>query len=46
MSTEIVRSVAGKTARKITIGTVYPATIGMLPAFRSLSAAVLARVPP
>ncbi|NEJ02564.1 LysR family transcriptional regulator [Rhizobium ruizarguesonis] len=33
LSTEIVRSVAGKTARKISIGTVYPATIGVLPSF-------------
>lgn len=31
MSSEIARSVAGKMARKITIGTVYPATIGVLP---------------
>jgi DNA-binding transcriptional LysR family regulator len=32
-SAEVTRSVAGKTARKIGIGTVYPATIGVLPAF-------------
>ena len=29
----MVRSVAGKAVRKIRIGTVYPATIGVLPAF-------------
>jgi len=33
LSKEIVRSIAGKTTRKIAIGTVYPATIGVLPAF-------------
>lgn len=33
LSAEVVRSVAGKAVRKIRIGTVYPATIGMLPAF-------------
>jgi hypothetical protein len=33
LSAEILRSGAGKAARKITIGTVYPATIGVLPAF-------------
>jgi DNA-binding transcriptional LysR family regulator len=33
LSTEIARSVAGKTARRIAIGTVYPATIGVLPSF-------------
>jgi len=33
LSREIVRSIAGKTTRKIAIGTVYPATIGVLPAF-------------
>jgi hypothetical protein len=32
---EVTRSVAGKTARKIGIGTIYPATIGVLPAFLS-----------
>jgi DNA-binding transcriptional LysR family regulator len=35
LSTEIVRSVAGKTARKIAIGTVHLATIGVLPAFHA-----------
>ncbi len=35
LSREIVRSIAGKTARKIAIGTVYPATIGVLPSFLS-----------
>ena len=33
LSREIVRSIAGKTSRKIAIGTVYPATIGVLPSF-------------
>lgn len=33
LSTAIVRSVAGKTTRRIAIGTVYSATIGVLPAF-------------
>ncbi|SDN71658.1 DNA-binding transcriptional regulator, LysR family [Ensifer sp. YR511] len=33
LSAEVVRSVAGKAVRKIRIGTVYPATIGLLPAF-------------
>jgi DNA-binding transcriptional LysR family regulator len=33
LSAEMVRSVAGKALRKIRIGTVYPATIGVLPAF-------------
>jgi DNA-binding transcriptional LysR family regulator len=33
LTTELVRSVAGKTARKIRIGTVYPATTGVLPSF-------------
>ncbi|MBB3444183.1 LysR family transcriptional regulator [Rhizobium sp. BK379] len=33
LSKEIVRSIAGKTSRKIAIGTVYPATIGVLPSF-------------
>ena len=33
LSAEVVRSVAGKAMRKIRIGTVYPATIGLLPAF-------------
>lgn len=32
-SAEVARSVAGKAARVIRIGTVYPATIGVLPAF-------------
>jgi DNA-binding transcriptional LysR family regulator len=35
LSTEIARSVAGKAARRIAIGTVYPATIGVLPSFLS-----------
>jgi DNA-binding transcriptional LysR family regulator len=35
VSPEVTRSVAGKTARKIRIGTIYPATIGVLPAFLS-----------
>jgi DNA-binding transcriptional LysR family regulator len=35
VSAEVTRSVAGKTARKIRIGTIYPATIGVLPAFLS-----------
>jgi hypothetical protein len=34
VSAEVTRSVAGKT-RKIRIGTIYPATIGVLPAFLS-----------
>jgi DNA-binding transcriptional LysR family regulator len=33
LSAEVMRSVAGKTARKIRIDTIYPATIGVLPAF-------------
>jgi DNA-binding transcriptional LysR family regulator len=33
LTTELVRSVAGKTARKIRIGTVYPATTGVLASF-------------
>jgi len=33
LSREIVRSIAGKTTHKIAIGTVYPATIGVLPGF-------------
>ncbi|WP_312367052.1 LysR family transcriptional regulator [Ensifer sp.] len=33
LSAEMVRSVAGKAVRKIRIGTAYPATIGVLPAF-------------
>ncbi|WP_312366471.1 LysR family transcriptional regulator [Ensifer sp.] len=33
LSAEMVRSVAGKAVRKIRIGTVYRATIGVLPAF-------------
>ncbi|XAZ26173.1 LysR family transcriptional regulator (plasmid) [Sinorhizobium sp. B11] len=33
LSKEIVRSIAGKTTRKIAIGTVYPATVGVLPSF-------------
>jgi DNA-binding transcriptional LysR family regulator len=35
LSAEITRAIAGKTARKIAIGTVYPATIGLLPSFLS-----------
>ncbi|MBB3564289.1 DNA-binding transcriptional LysR family regulator [Rhizobium sp. BK512] len=35
LSKEIVRSIAGKMTRKIAIGTVYPATIGVLPSFLS-----------
>ncbi|NRP21736.1 HTH-type transcriptional regulator BenM [Ensifer adhaerens] len=35
LSAEVVRSVAGKARRKIRIGTVYPATIGLLPSFLS-----------
>ncbi len=35
LSKEIVRSIAGKTSRRIAIGTVYPATIGVLPSFLS-----------
>jgi hypothetical protein len=35
LSAEIARSVAGKTTRRIAIGTVYPAMIGVLPAFLS-----------
>jgi DNA-binding transcriptional LysR family regulator len=35
LSAEIARSVAGKTTRRIAIGTVYPATIGVLPSFLS-----------
>ena len=37
LSAEIVRSGADKTTRKIAIGTVYPATIGVLPARRFVS---------
>ena len=33
LSMEVARSVAGKAARTIKIGTVYPATTGVLPAF-------------
>ncbi|MGO6705133.1 LysR family substrate-binding domain-containing protein, partial [Rhizobium ruizarguesonis] len=33
LSAEITRAVAGKTIRQIKIGTVYPATTGVLPAF-------------
>jgi DNA-binding transcriptional LysR family regulator len=33
LSTEITRSVAGKTIKQIRIGTVYPATTGVLPSF-------------
>ena len=33
LSAEITRSIAGKTITRIRIGTVYPATIGVLPAF-------------
>jgi DNA-binding transcriptional LysR family regulator len=33
VSAEVTRSVPGKTARKIRIGTIYPTTIGVLPAF-------------
>lgn len=33
LSTEITRSVAGKTVTRIRIGTIYPATVGVLPAF-------------
>ncbi|TCN34087.1 DNA-binding transcriptional LysR family regulator [Sinorhizobium americanum] len=33
LSAEVARSVAGKGAKTIKIGTVYPATIGVLPAF-------------
>ncbi|KQW61121.1 hypothetical protein ASD02_23645 [Ensifer sp. Root1252] len=32
LSAEMVRSAAGKAVRKTRIGTVYPATIGLLPA--------------
>jgi DNA-binding transcriptional LysR family regulator len=35
MSAQATRSAAGKTVRKITIGTIYPATIGVLPTFLS-----------
>jgi DNA-binding transcriptional LysR family regulator len=33
LTTEITRAVAGKTIKQIRIGTVYPATTGVLPAF-------------
>jgi len=33
LSKEITRSVAGKTMTRIRIGTIYPATVGVLPAF-------------
>jgi DNA-binding transcriptional LysR family regulator len=33
LSAEITRSIAGKTITRIRIGTVYPATLGLLPAF-------------
>lgn len=39
LSTEITRSVAGKTVTRIRIGTIYPATVGVLPAFLALSTA-------
>jgi DNA-binding transcriptional LysR family regulator len=35
LSRGIARSIAGKTTRRIAIGTVYPATIGVLPTFLS-----------
>jgi len=35
LSAEATRSAAGRTVRKIQIGTIYPATIGVLPAFLS-----------
>ncbi|MBD9650178.1 LysR family transcriptional regulator [Ensifer sp. ENS09] len=35
LSAEVARSVAGKAARTIRIGTVYPATTGVLPSFLS-----------
>jgi DNA-binding transcriptional LysR family regulator len=35
LSTEITRSIAGKSITRIRIGTVYPATTGVLPAFLS-----------
>jgi DNA-binding transcriptional LysR family regulator len=35
MSAQATRSAAGKTVRKIRIGIIYPATIGVLPAFLS-----------
>jgi len=35
LSAEMARSVAGKTVREIRIGTIYPATTGVLPAFLS-----------
>ncbi len=35
MSAQATRSAAGKTVRKIRIGTIYPATIGVLPTFLS-----------
>ena len=35
MSAQVTRSAAGKSVRKIRIGTIYPATIGVLPAFLS-----------
>jgi len=33
LSKEVTRSVAGKTVTRIRIGTIYPATVGVLPAF-------------
>lgn len=33
LSTQITRSVAGKTVTRIRIGTIYPATVGVLPSF-------------
>ncbi|MGF6159306.1 hypothetical protein M2267_004578 [Ensifer sp. KUDG1] len=35
LSMHVARFAAGKAARTIKIGTVYPATIGVLPAFRA-----------
>jgi len=35
LSAETARSVAGKTVREIRIGTIYPATTDVLPAFLS-----------
>ncbi|MHB0954259.1 MAG: LysR family transcriptional regulator [Allorhizobium sp.] len=35
LSAEMARAVAGKTVREIRIGTIYPATTGVLPAFLS-----------
>ena len=46
LSAEMARSVAGKTVREIRIGTIYPATTGVLPAFLSRIGRKVPRHPP